>query len=69
MCSGIMFLIVCEKNLTKTKTDTEKLLLNYWFDMFKNSKREAGDFLPLEISLNTILYKFKQNIFMVGSYY
>ena len=44
MCSGIMFLIVCKKNLTKTKTDTEKLLLNYWFDMFKNSKREAGDF-------------------------
>ena len=40
-----MFLIVCEKkNLTKTKTDTEKVLLNYWFDMFKNSKRGAGDF-------------------------
>ena len=49
MCSGIMFLIVCEKNLTKTKTDTEKVLLNYWFDMFKNSKRGAGDFLPLDI--------------------
>ena len=44
MCSGIMFLIVCKKNLAKTKTDTEKLLLNYWFDMFKNSKRGTVDF-------------------------